>query len=139
LAHLRYYAKDNEIVQNYVLPDFSPDSKNTTGYIQDRKHQTTTLVTKSPDKRQKDGMLKAVAAAMGEEQVLKMANERFIVPELLFKPTGIGLQQQGLPEAIATSISRLPEDLQGLFWANITLVGGNCKIPGLLPRLYVFL
>jgi actin-related protein 6 len=107
----RYYAKDNEIVQNYVLPDFSPDSKNKTGYIQDCNHQTTTLVTKSPDKRQKDGMLKAVAATMGEEQVLKMANERFTVPELLFKPTGIGLQQQGLPEAIATSISRLPEDL----------------------------
>jgi actin-related protein 6 len=131
----RYYPKDNDIVLNYVLPDFSPNSSNKTGYIQDRKALPTTATLRSPEKRDKGGMLKAAATAVGEEQVLKMTNERFVVPELLFNPSAIGMQQQGLPEAIASSIARLPEEVQGLFWANVTLVGGNCNLPGLVKRL----
>ena len=46
-----------------------------------------------------------------------------------------GLEQIGLPQAIAHSISLLPEELHGMFWGNIGLVGGNTKFPGFLPRL----
>lgn len=45
------------------------------------------------------------------------------------------MQQMGLAEAIANSISALPEELQGLFWANITVVGGNALFPGFKNRL----
>jgi actin-related protein 6 len=48
-----------------------------------------------------------------------------------------GLEQIGLPQAIAHSISLLPEELHGMFWANIGLIGGNTKLPGFVPRLYV--
>jgi actin-related protein 6 len=103
-----------------------------------------------------------------------MNNERFTVPELLFRPddigaypevhfstnlvlakTGwciidhphryipdidnpiIGLDQAGLPATIAHSISLLPSDLQGMFWANIGLIGGNAKFQGFRERLSV--
>ena len=36
-------------------------------------------------------------------QVLTLNNERFMVPEVLFQPTDIGLQQAGLPQAIVGS------------------------------------
>jgi actin-related protein 6 len=48
-----------------------------------------------------------------------------------------GQSQAGLPETIAHSISTLPEDLQGLFWANIGLIGGNSTFAGFEQRLCV--
>ena len=38
---------------------------------------------------------------------------------------------------MAASIALLPEDLQGMFWANIGLIGGNTAMPGFRDRLYV--
>lgn len=46
-----------------------------------------------------------------------------------------GLEQMGLASTVAHVISLLPEDLQGMFWANIGLVGGNVKFPGFRDRL----
>jgi len=43
------------------------------------------------------------------EQILRLANERFAVPEMLFHPSDIGLQDMGVPEAIVDSIQSLPE------------------------------
>lgn len=74
-----------------------------------------------------------------DDPVLYMSNERFTVPEVLFHPSDVGsyikflviscqakttfsgLDQCGLSQTIANSISTLPEDLQGLFWGNIGL------------------
>ncbi|KAF9026471.1 actin-related protein Arp6 [Hymenopellis radicata] len=99
----------NDIVREYILPDMS---KNRSGRI----HQ--------PDDIRADS-----------DQVLVMNNERFSVPEIMFSPDIIGLNQAGLPGAVATSISLLPEDLQGMFWANIGVFGGNTKLPGFRERL----
>lgn len=87
------------------------------------------------------------------DQVLVMNNERFVVPEILFRPDDIGklcsvgtslffnsvlgLQQMGLASTIAYVISLLPEDLHEMFWANIGLIGGNTKLPGFHVRLSV--
>ena len=49
----------------------------------------------------------------------------------------LGLEQSGLPGTIAASIALLPEDLQGMFWANIGVIGGNTKFAGFHERLYV--
>ena len=82
-----------------------------------------------------------------------MNNERFTVPEILFRPDDIGqypcsltmqlvshehhsgLQQSGLAATIAASVALLPDDLQGMFWANIGLIGGTTKFPGFRERL----
>jgi len=101
--------KRNAIVQEYILPNFSD---NRPGRV------------KAPDD--------IIADA---DQVLFMNSERFTVPELLFQPTDIGLSQSGISRTIADSISTLPPDVQGLFWANIGLVGGNVKFPRFRQRL----
>jgi len=99
----------NTIIQEYVLPDFS---RNRRGYI------------RQPDDPTIDG-----------EQILYMGNERFSIPEVMFCPEHIGLHQAGLGEAIVQSINLLPEDLQGMFWANIGLIGGSTMFPGFATRL----
>jgi actin-related protein 6 len=46
---------------------------------------------------------------MKEEQLLVMETERFAVPELLFSPIDIGLNQAGIPEATWQSLSSLQD------------------------------
>lgn len=98
----------NTIVQEYVLPDLTRERK---GHVKEENEMST------------------------NEQVLVMNNERFSVPEIIFRPDDLGIDQTGLPGTISLSISSLPSDLQGLFWANIFLIGGNTKFPNLGYRL----
>ncbi|OWK17099.1 ACTR6, partial [Cervus elaphus hippelaphus] len=58
------------------------------------------------------------------EQILRLANERFAVPEILFNPSDIGIQEMGIPEAIPH------------FFKNIVLTGGNSLFPGFRDRVY---
>ncbi|KIY51520.1 actin-domain-containing protein [Fistulina hepatica ATCC 64428] len=81
------------------------------------------------------GKLRLPGDTPNNDQILVMNNERFSVPEIIFRPSDIGLNQAGLAETIAHSISLLPADLQGMFWANIGLVGGNTKFPHFRERL----
>lgn len=68
-------------------------------------------------------------------QALRLSNERFTVPELLFAPHNVGLNQAGLPEAIQNCLQRVPPELQSLFSSNIVLVGGSSQFPGFVDRL----
>jgi actin-related protein 6 len=103
--------RKNSIVQEYLLPDFS---KNRPGRVRD----PTDILTDS-------------------DQILLMENERFSVPELVFRPSDIGMEQAGLGECVADAIESLPAEVRGLFWSNIGLVGGNTIIPGFDERLLV--
>ncbi|KAG8686991.1 Actin- protein 6 [Ceratobasidium sp. 423] len=103
-------AKRNPIIQSYVLPNFGSEPP-TPGYI-----------TKSPPKE--------------GDTILPMNNERFSAPEILFTPSYVGLSQIGLPGTIAHSINSLPEELRGVAWGNIGLVGGNTLFDGFEQRLF---
>ncbi|KAH8113486.1 actin-like protein ARP6 [Phellopilus nigrolimitatus] len=102
-------AEPSKMVQEYVLPKFT---ENRPGRV-----------------KASDEMVEA------DDDVLRMTSERFAVPEVLFRPSDIGLAQSGVSRAIADAICSLPEDLQGLFWSNIGLVGGNIKFSGFRERL----
>ncbi|KZP07507.1 actin-domain-containing protein [Athelia psychrophila] len=109
LETCRVDPKGNPIVQEYLLPNYSI---NRPGRI-----------------RTQDDMIAET------DQILLMNNERFAVPEVLFRPDDIGLDQSGLAMTIAASVSALPGDLQGMFWANIGLIGGTTKFAGFGERL----
>ena len=85
-----------------------------------------------------------------------MGNERFAGSELLFNPSDIGevvhstnaivrgslmgrigLKQSGLAETISSVILAMPEELRGMFWANIGIFGGLGEIEGLGERLWI--
>jgi actin-related protein 6 len=42
-------------------------------------------------------------------QLIRMNNERFAIPELLFHPSDVGIQEMGIPEAIIHVMSKLDE------------------------------
>ncbi|KAI9503155.1 actin-like protein ARP6 [Coemansia spiralis] len=92
----------------YVLPDFTASK---TGYVRGTQADA-------------EGM-----------QVLPLNNERFAVPEALFHPEDVGVDQGGIHRAIVQAVNACPEEARGVLLASIVLIGGSAKLPGLRERL----
>uniref|UniRef100_A0A8W8MKS3 Actin-related protein 6 n=2 Tax=Magallana gigas TaxID=29159 RepID=A0A8W8MKS3_MAGGI len=105
--------KENTIARDYVLPDYTHIKR---GYVRPPEETTG---------KAKDG-----------EQIIRMNNERFAIPELLFHPSDVGVQEMGVAEALVYAISTLPEEMQPHMYKNIVLTGGNCLLPGFSDRFY---
>ncbi|KAK3381939.1 actin family [Podospora didyma] len=69
------------------------------------------------------------------EDIMTLRNERFAVPELLFRPSDIDMHQPGLADLIMQSLSVLPIGLWPGLLANIVVVGGNTLIENFSQRL----
>ncbi|KAF2712403.1 Actin/actin-like protein [Pleomassaria siparia CBS 279.74] len=111
---------DSSIVLDYVLPDYEGAIH---GYA--RPHDPL-----------QSRVRRGIQPLQGpREDVLPLGNERFAVPELIFRPTDIGIQEKGLPDAIMDSLSVLPEALKLTMLSNIVVVGGNSLIVGFVERL----
>ena len=111
---------DASIVVDYVLPDYEAIKR---GFA--RPH---------------DVKLSRKDRAMGldggpREHIVTIGNERFTVPELLFTPSDIGMQQEGIPDTILQSLDSIPKGLWQPFLANILVVGGSSKFSGFMERL----
>ncbi|XP_077452215.1 actin-related protein 6 isoform X2 [Stigmatopora argus] len=114
MAVAQLKGRDNTVMRDYVLPDFGAIKK---GFC------------KPADQVVLSGKYKT------GEQILRLANERFAVPEMLFRPSDIGIREMGLPEAIVDSVASLSEDMQPHMYGNIILTGGNVLFPGFRERL----
>lgn len=69
-------------------------------------------------------------------QVMKLgALERTNLPEVLFTPQRIGLEQMGLADCIRDCIASLPFELQTQAKGNIVVTGGGGRFPGFCSRL----
>lgn len=73
--------------------------------------------------------------AAADTQELTLTNERFLVPEMLFHPADLGLNQAGLAEGIVRAVSACHSDLHPLLYSSIVLTGGTTKLPGFKERL----
>ncbi|KAK6187646.1 hypothetical protein SNE40_005625 [Patella caerulea] len=105
--------KENTIARDYVLPDYTHIKR---GYI--RPIEETT------------------GKAQGSEQIIRMNNERFAVPEILFQPSDVGINEMGICEAVLHSLQSLDEEMRPHLLGNIIATGGNCHLPGFRDRLY---
>nr|CAH7733565.1 unnamed protein product [Callosobruchus chinensis] len=103
---------ENNIVRNYVLPDFNNIRR---GYI---------LENNSDAKENEENC-----------QILRLNNERFIVPEILFHPSDIGMKSMGIAEAVVKSILCCPKKYQEELSKNIVVIGGNCNFKGFKERM----
>lgn len=102
----------NTIVREYVLPDFTTIRR---GYMREP-------VAKRSD-------------ADDDQQILKLNNERFSIPELLFHPSDVGIQQMGVAEAIIDACKACPDKTMGHLLPNIVVAGGCAAFPGMAKRL----
>lgn len=83
--------KLNSIRCEYILPNFSDRRR---GYINDYS--------------------KAIPQQQIDEQSLILWNERISIPELLFNPANIVINQMGISEAIVHAISLTPSEMHPL-------------------------
>lgn len=111
----------SSIVVDYVLPDYQTIHK---GIVRPHDEQAAKAARKASTGPQR-------------ETVVTLGNERFTGPELLFNPSDIGLQEEGLPAVTMQSIEAMPLGIRPAMLANIVVVGGNAKLPGLVERLFV--
>ena len=70
-----------------------------------------------------------------ERQSVSLSVERFAVPEVLFRPKDIGLNQAGLCYAIMQSVESSDEKFRAALYRNILLIGGNTELPFYRDRI----
>jgi actin-related protein len=68
-------------------------------------------------------------------QVITIGNERFRAPESLFQPTFLGMEGQGIHDAVFSSIMKSDIDIRKDLYANNVLSGGSTMYPGIADRM----
>mmetsp|Transcript_68601 Transcript_68601/g.159062 ORF Transcript_68601/g.159062 Transcript_68601/m.159062 type:complete len:426 (+) Transcript_68601:72-1349(+) len=68
-------------------------------------------------------------------RVCVLGSERFRCPEVLFKPSLVGLEVPGIQDLVYQCIQKCDVDLRRELYSNIVLSGGTTMFPGLLERL----
>jgi len=68
-------------------------------------------------------------------QVITIGNERFRAPEVLFKPSFIGQEQEGIAVATYNSIMKCDVDIRKDLYGNIVLSGGTTMYEGIDERM----
>ncbi len=68
-------------------------------------------------------------------QVITIGDERFRCPEVLFQPTLIGQEQDGIHEITFSSIMKCDVDIRKDLYANTVLSGGSTMFPGTADRM----
>eukprot|EP00484_Ammonia_sp_Unknown_P028181 CAMPEP_0197025422 /NCGR_PEP_ID=MMETSP1384-20130603/5771_1 /TAXON_ID=29189 /ORGANISM="Ammonia sp." /LENGTH=397 /DNA_ID=CAMNT_0042453951 /DNA_START=61 /DNA_END=1254 /DNA_ORIENTATION=+ len=61
--------------------------------------------------------------------------ERFRCPEVLFNPSTIGMEQEGVQNLLYTSVMKCDVDIRKDLYGNIVLSGGSSMFPGIQERL----
>ena len=56
---------------------------------------------------------------------MRIANERFTVPEVLFRPSDIGINEAGVSEMLQQVVVKCPKSFEGPLYNNIIIAGGN--------------
>uniref|UniRef100_A0A671MTP5 Actin related protein 6 n=1 Tax=Sinocyclocheilus anshuiensis TaxID=1608454 RepID=A0A671MTP5_9TELE len=68
------------------------------------------------------------------DQILRLTNERFAVPEMLFHPSDIGIQEMGIPEALVNSINNMPEGRDRVYKEVRALAPVEYEVSVVLPQ-----
>ncbi|GBG24082.1 Actin-related protein 6 [Hondaea fermentalgiana] len=69
------------------------------------------------------------------DQMLALRGECFMVPELLFEPSNLGMRQAGLVQVIQDVVDLCPRELRPILRKNILLTGGSTLFPNFAKRL----
>merc|ERR1711881_40664 len=67
--------------------------------------------------------------------IVTLGNERFRCPEVLFQPSFIGKEANGIHDAVFTSIMKGDVDIRRELYANVVLSGGSTMFPGIGERM----
>jgi len=74
-------------------------------------------------------------AAKDNKQALKLSHAMITVPEVLFSPGDVSINEAGISESIVQAVSKCPKILQPLMYENIIIAGGTTALPGFQDRM----
>lgn len=72
---------------------------------------------------------------MPDGNILSIGNERFRCPEVLFKPSLIGKEANGIHDCVFKTISQCDIDIRRDLFCNIVLSGGSTMFAGIAERM----
>ncbi|CEP01539.1 hypothetical protein PBRA_002145 [Plasmodiophora brassicae] len=75
------------------------------------------------------------AYELPDGQVITVGNERFRAPEVLFQPSMIGNESEGIHQLAYQSIMKCDVDIRKDLYENIVMSGGSTMYDGLATRL----
>merc|ERR1712165_334657 len=67
--------------------------------------------------------------------VITIGNERFRCPEVLFKPSLVGMEQEGVHKLTFSSIMKCDVDIRKDLYSNIVMSGGTTMFDGIDNRV----
>ncbi|TDL14660.1 actin protein 4, isoform b [Rickenella mellea] len=68
-------------------------------------------------------------------RLITVGNERFRIPEALFRPSVIDLKSEGIHEATYNSICKCDLDMRGELYEHVVLAGGSTLYEGIAERM----
>ncbi|XP_068653136.1 actin-related protein 6 [Aristolochia californica] len=137
----RKRGKENLLRCTYVLPDGVTHTK---GYIKDPTEAYGYLNLQDavqPVTKQEVGVTEDAGRNEDKGKVdltkneFNLTNERFLVPEMLFHPSDLGMNQAGLAECIVRSVHSCHPYLHPVLFESIILTGGSTLFPRFAERL----
>ncbi|XP_045790138.1 actin-related protein 6 [Trifolium pratense] len=134
----RKIGNENVLKCTYVLPDGVNYTK---GFVKYPEQATRYLV----DGDDGGGDREMIAQQQPQENRQKLVdltknefdltNERFLVPEMIFRPADLGMNQAGLPECIVRAVNACHPHLHPVLYESIILTGGSTLFPHFAERL----
>ena len=70
-----------------------------------------------------------------DDSIVRLSTERYSIPEAIFDPKRIGLEQDGLHEIVFKSILKSNSDIRKDIFSNVVLAGGNTLFENFQGRM----
>ncbi|GMH18963.1 hypothetical protein Nepgr_020804 [Nepenthes gracilis] len=122
VTHTKGFVKDMDEAQRYVtLYDEAISPK----AVAEEKIEQTNVMGKYEDRRRIDLT----------KNEFNLTNERFLVPEMIFRPADLGMNEAGLAECVVRSINSCNPLLHPVLYESIILTGGSTLFPRFAERL----
>jgi actin-related protein len=103
--------------------------------LRDMKEKLTYVALDLDEEMKKEASELERDYELPEGPVFTLGHERFRCAEVLFKPSLVGSEGEGLHQAIYQSILRCDHDAREDLFAHIVLSGGNTMFPGFAARM----
>ncbi|KAG0273975.1 actin, partial [Linnemannia gamsii] len=69
-------------------------------------------------------------------QVITIGNERFLASEVLFQPSFLGNESDGIHQYTYNSIMNVDDSIRPELYQNIVMSGGTTMFPGIAERMH---
>ncbi|KAK6248369.1 hypothetical protein QUC31_019934 [Theobroma cacao] len=123
VTHTKGYVKDPEAAQRHrILTDGATPSR----AVETKKETDHLEVMEKSEERKRVDLTK---------NEFDLTNERFLVPEMIFQPADLGMNEAGLAECIVRAVNACHPCLHPVLFQSIILTGGSTLFPRFAERL----